>query len=191
MQLEYVMILIIIAVVITVSCTLRVAARIRTFRMARLRRRGRVGEDKAVQWLERNGYDVVETQSECTGRFVADGQCVEFVVRPDIIASRNGEEWVVEVKTGAATSLANRSTRRQIREYAALYPDHNMALFDAGSMELIPVEFDDGIESFAVYESSYPARIKDFFFGCIFGVAIVIAITMLIDKFVAPLVLLK
>ena len=99
--------------------------------LASLRERGQQGEINAERWLREAGFDIIESQRNEEFFFLADGQRRTFRVRPDIMATFRGQSWLIEVKTGKSASPDYPATRRQIREYAQLWPRHRYALFDA------------------------------------------------------------
>lgn len=95
------------------------------------RERGHEGEINADKWLRNQGFEIVENQVNQEFTYWADGQPRHFRVRPDIMARYQGQRWLIEVKTGKSASPDYPATRRQIREYAQLWPYHRYALFDA------------------------------------------------------------
>jgi len=106
------------------------------------RKKGEKGEERAVQWLLKRGYKVSE-QVSTDEYYRVENKKVTYTIRPDIFATKGNEQWVIEVKTGGAASIGNRDTRRQLREYAASFPDYTLGLFngDAGKENLQLVEF--------------------------------------------------
>ena len=111
-------------------------------RIKRNRNSGRKGEENAMKWLKKRGYKVTE-QVSVPEFYTVDGSKKEFDIRPDIFATKGKEKWVIEVKTGGAASTANRSTRRQLREYSAYFPGYQLGLIDGGSshIKLQKIEF--------------------------------------------------
>ena len=64
-------------------------------------------------------------------------------MRLDLEVERSGQLYVAEVKTGTlAPDPTLAATRRQLREYAALLPDHGMLLVDMESETITEVDFD-------------------------------------------------
>lgn len=105
------------------------------------------GEREAEALLAAHGYRVVDRQVPATGTLWVDGHPEPFEVRVDLQVERGGRRWVAEVKTGrCAPDPAWPATRRQLREYAALFPDHGLLLVDAEGGEIYEVGFegDDG-----------------------------------------------
>jgi Holliday junction resolvase-like predicted endonuclease len=90
----------------------------RDSRLARARQaRGKRGEMRAEALLRAAGYEIVARQERKAYRLLADACEVPVGLAVDFIVSRNGEELVAEVKTGAAASLSHAETRRQLLEY--------------------------------------------------------------------------
>ena len=57
------------------------------------------------------------------------------------MARFEGQRWLIEVKTGKSASPDYPATRRQLREYAQLWPHHRCALFDASQGLFYEVSF--------------------------------------------------
>lgn len=113
-----------------------------------VRRRGRArsrqglrGERVAVRLLEKAGFEIVELQAPGETIVTTDGEEHCFTLRADALVRRGEEDFVAEFKTGAAATVGNRSTRRQLLEYAIAYPDHRMLLVDATQRTIHEVEF--------------------------------------------------
>ena len=106
------------------------------------RKQGAEGEERAVKWPQKRGYKVSE-QVSTDEYYRVDNEKVPYTIRPDIFAIKDDEQWVIEVKTGGAASIGNRDTRRQLREYAANFPDYRLGLFNAniGKEALQFIEF--------------------------------------------------
>ena len=96
------------------------------------------GEAEAERLLHRAGYRVVDRQAAFTSTLWVDGEAVEFGLRLDLVVERGGRHFVAEVKTGSrAPDPCFPATRRQLREYAALFPDHGLLLVDMEMLEKV------------------------------------------------------
>ncbi len=105
-------------------------------------KRARRGELRAERLLERKGYRIIGRQVQGHGHIVVDGEALDIRVRVDLIVKRRGRRFVAEVKTGTtAPDPTHPATRRQLREYAALFPDHGVLLVDAEANTVHRVEF--------------------------------------------------
>ena len=103
---------------------------------------GRRGQDRAVRILSRAGYRVVGTEVVADGFIRVDGKEVTYRVRADFIVRRWFRRYVAEVKGGAeSAALANRSTRRQLMEYARVFKVSGVLLVDADAGRIHRVEF--------------------------------------------------
>ena len=111
------------------------------YNIRKYRKQGVTGEDIARKWLPRNGYEIVSEQKQFIGSWILNGEIRKFKVKPDFIVKRDGELWVIEVKTGTVASPTCSKTRRQILEYSSICPDHRIALFDATNKHLYKVKF--------------------------------------------------
>ena len=108
------------------------------------RKKGARGEKDAVRYLEKHGFEILEEQPTYEYKFVIDDELRQFEVQPDIIARKNGIEWVIEVKNGNSVGITKADTRRQIREYAACFPTMRCGFYDATRGTLHKVEFIEG-----------------------------------------------
>ena len=80
----------------------------KSFLFSLLKRRGRVGEDKAIKLLKNNGYSILQDQVSLSGVLTVDGVKLDFHVRVDYLVERNGLKYLAEVKTGEAANPRNR-----------------------------------------------------------------------------------
>jgi Holliday junction resolvase len=111
-------------------------------RLKRNRVKGAKGEKRVEKYLENNGYYDIISQPEVKVNFYINNRKVDFIIRPDFIARKSGQDFLIEVKTGKSADIINNSkTRRQLREYAACFPNHKYILFDADKMEANLVKF--------------------------------------------------
>jgi Holliday junction resolvase-like predicted endonuclease len=101
------------------------------------------GEAEAEALLEDKGYCVVDRQLAVQGTLWVNGEPEPFGARLDLVAERDGVRYVVEVKTGRnAPDPAWPATRRQLREYAVLMPDHEVLLVDMDAQTVLHIDFD-------------------------------------------------
>jgi len=104
--------------------------------------RARAGEERAERLLERRGFRIVDRQVQGHGHIYIDGEALDIRVRVDLVVRRRGRRYIAEVKTGTtAPDPTHPATRRQLREYAALFPDHGLLLVDAEAGTVHRVEF--------------------------------------------------
>lgn len=157
--------LLLVLVVIVLLQKRKLGASIRS--ISRSRKQGAQGEKVAKAWLKRHGFKNIESQSVFHCGYFIDGEEKEFDIKPDFLAEKSGEEWLIEVKTGAAASPATIATRRQLREYAALFPEKRFALFDGTKKRLHEVEFSETSEYQSTRKINIIAIICSFFLGII------------------------
>ena len=105
------------------------------------RSQGRRGEENAEMWLSNYGFEQLESQNEQTFTYSVNNTPHSFKVRPDLMARYQGQRWLIEVKTGKSASPSHSATRRQIREYAQLWPHLRYGLFDASEGVLHEISF--------------------------------------------------
>lgn len=117
----------------------------RAWRRARLRRRfrrARAGELAAEKLLKKRGFRILDDQVRRREHMLVDGKRLEYEVRADLLVSRWWRTYVVEVKTGkSAPNPKTTATRRQLREYAAIYDVDGLLLADMSAGELREIRF--------------------------------------------------
>ncbi len=99
------------------------------------------GEALAERWLEARGHRIVARQASRRCTMHINGRVAEFDVRADLLVEIDGEEALVEVKTGDAADPRIPATRRQLREYCAVFGVDRVYVFDANAQRLHEVEF--------------------------------------------------
>lgn len=130
-----------LAVALGLGAGLRLARWRRRRRRLRASAHGRRMEDKAPAALERRGYRVIERHPVLAIEWRLDGAPQPLELAPDLLVSRGGRRYLVEVKTGGAARPEKQETRRQLLEYAAYAPVDGVLLYDADRDELRAVEF--------------------------------------------------
>lgn len=104
--------------------------------------RALAGETDAEALLASHGFRIRGRQVAFPGTVWIDGEPVDFGVRVDLLLERDGQPFVAEVKTGElAPDPRHGPTRRQLREYADLLPDHGVLLVDVEAGAVHEVEF--------------------------------------------------
>lgn len=143
----------------------------RTHRRARA---ARAGELAAVELLAGAGFAVEDVQVARAWSMTVDGVTHDAKLRCDYLATRDGERWVAEVKTGReAPRLANIATRRQLLEYQVAYDAAGVALVDAtqGLVHEVRFALDDRPASSAA--PAWPAFVAGALVGLLAGLALV------------------
>ena len=80
------------------------------------RKRGQKAERRASRILKAQGFQIVENQPSFTSAFVVNGKMEYFQVLPDYLVKKDGQVYIVEVKTNQS-GISNAGIRRQILEY--------------------------------------------------------------------------
>ena len=105
-------------------------------------RHAQKGERDARSFLESKGFRIEEEQASAEGYFYVDNEELSFEVRIDILAKKGRKKYLIEVKTGSkAVSPTHPQTRRQLREYADIFPDREILLLDMEQKKLMRIEF--------------------------------------------------
>ena len=99
------------------------------------------GEALAERWLEARGHRILQRQASRRCTMHINGRVAEFDVRADLLVDIDGEEALVEVKTGDAADPRIPATRRQLREYCAVFGVDRVYVFDANAQRLHEVQF--------------------------------------------------
>ena len=117
----------------------------RDSRLARARQaRGKRGEMRAEAVLRAAGYEIIARQERKAYRMLADACEVPVGLAVDFVVSRDGQELVAEVKTGAAASLGHADTRRQLLEYQLASGAARVLLVDPEREQITEVCFPFG-----------------------------------------------
>ncbi len=83
-----------------------------------LRRRGLRAEYAALKYLKKEGFEIVDESPRLVYQLCIDGRPRTFTITPDLLVSRDGRDYVVEVKRkDSAGSINNAAVRRQVLEY--------------------------------------------------------------------------
>lgn len=103
---------------------------------------GAQAEIDAVGLLERHGYTVSEEQVRTAHTFLVDGEETTCHVRADYLATKDGQLFVIEVKSGeSAPDPKHSATRRQLLEYQHVYRPDGVILADMAQGVLLRVDF--------------------------------------------------
>lgn len=81
-------------------------------------RKGRRAEHEAADLLEAEGFKIIDRNPRFTNQLGVNGDQELFEITPDFIATKDGVNYVVEVKNYSGhTSIHNAGVRRQVFEY--------------------------------------------------------------------------
>jgi len=105
-------------------------------------KRGLKLEQKAAKYLESKGFNILGEQVEYKHVYFVNGEEFTATINIDYLVEKNEEVFVVEVKSGkSAISIKNRSTRRQLLEYAVAIECDGVYLLDMENKDLQLIEF--------------------------------------------------
>ena len=108
-----------------------------------IRRRGRIGENRAIRLLKKGGYNIIQSQVPLSGNIHIDNRPSSFNVRVDYLVERDGQKYLAEVKTGLAAQASNPATRRQLLEYATIGKTDKIVLVDSTLGTVKTIRFDN------------------------------------------------
>jgi len=105
-------------------------------------KKARKGELKAIELLQHNGYEVLDTQRQMQYNMIVDNKKYLISVKADMIVKKGKKMYIAEVKTGEKAPSANLSaTRRQLLEYYMVYKPDGIILVDMEKQLLKKVEY--------------------------------------------------
>lgn len=102
------------------------------------------GETDAERLLEAHGYEILDRQVHVPWTLWVDGEPRDVRSRADLLVSRDGLEFVAEVKTGARAPDPTRpATRRQLMEYHWVFEVAGVLLVDPAAGCIHEVHWQD------------------------------------------------
>ena len=104
--------------------------------------RGHQAEKEAQTELEKLGFKVIERHVETNMGWWIDEEWHETIIKADYLVERDGQQAIVEVKTGNESRATHRHTRRQLLEYRISFPVDAVYLYDAERKTLSEVDFE-------------------------------------------------
>ena len=105
-------------------------------------RRGLKLEQKAAKFLISRGFTILGEQVEYQHSYFVNGKKTTSTINIDYLVERKEKVFGVEVKSGkSAISIKNRSTRRQLLEYAIAIDCDGIFLLDMENKDLQLIEF--------------------------------------------------
>ena len=149
---------------------------LRSQRLAKRFQISRDGEVTAEAVLEASGYAIAGRQVRATGTLEVDGKPADFEVIADLLVERDGRVAVVEVKTRErASNPTHAATRRQLREYAAVFEADDLLLVNPEEGTISTIHFPGPAAEVALSGRLLPA-------ACFFGGLVVAAIIGLLVR---------
>ncbi|PWM53563.1 MAG: hypothetical protein DBX41_01150 [Clostridiales bacterium] len=110
-------------------------------KMKKILKRAKAGEKKAVAFLERAGYRVIEVQSRKKVITTIGGTDHESTVIADLIVRKGFFKYVVEVKTQGQAFPTLPNVRRQMMEYYLVFQPHGVIFLDMDKEKMRLVKF--------------------------------------------------
>lgn len=95
----------------------------------------------AEHWLTARGHQILDRQLTHRSTIWINEVPTDFDTRADLLVQMGPDRVLVEVKTGEAADPRSPATRRQLREYAAVYGVSVLYLFDADRQQLHRIDF--------------------------------------------------
>ena len=117
----------------------------KTFLQKRRFKRGNEREIKAESWLKKKGFKILTHNKSYNYSCFENKNEITIKITLDYEVEKNGNKYIVEVKTGkSATTIKNAATRRQILEYATIVPNDGIYLLDMETREMKLIQFRRG-----------------------------------------------
>lgn len=102
----------------------------------------RVGEDRSVELLEEQGFEILDSQVTFEYQLEVDDDLLPITLRCDHLVARDGQRFVAEVKTGnSAPNPRLAATRRQLLEYRVAYRVDGVLLVDMDREQIMRIRF--------------------------------------------------
>lgn len=112
------------------------------FKIRKRLRRAKKSEIRAINLLEKHGFEIVDVQKTEDYKLIVDNKTYNVTVKADMIARKNNKIYVVEVKSGKkAPSFKNIATRRQLLEYYLVYNPDGLILVDMEKRKIQNIDF--------------------------------------------------
>ncbi len=138
--------------------------------------RGLQKEQEAAKWLIRNGYKIIDYQTSFSYSLKENGVDKTITVSPDFKVSKNGQEQIIEVKSGrVAPRIENKDTRRQLLEYHFIEPNVPLYLLDMENNELKKIDFPN-------YGSQKTDTTWKFWVGLVLGIGLTVLVFWGLNK---------
>jgi len=153
-----------------------ITARMRASRLRKQVSRGAKGEERAKQYLLKNGFTILEEQASRHPTLLVDGERRAFSIRADFLVSKKGRIAIVDAKTGKSGSdPCAINVRRQLFEYLHCYKVDDVYLYDADHSRLLEIRF-QSVPNY--HRSAHLPIVIGFVCGCMvtIGLAVVFRI---------------
>jgi len=133
---------IIFGLIVGIFLTVYVLKYLRRWNLKKRIQKAKKSEYKAIQFIENQGYQVMDLQKESTYTLFIDNKPHMVKVKADMIVKKGNKTYVAEVKTGEkVTSPKYTDTRRQLLEYYMVYRPNGLILVDMERQKLKTVEY--------------------------------------------------
>jgi Holliday junction resolvase-like predicted endonuclease len=126
---------------LTIYLTLHLRRHLAARRLTTRMRAAARAELLAEHWLTARGHQILSRQLTHRSTIWINDTPSDFDTRADLLVQMGQDRVLVEVKTGEAADPRSPATRRQLREYAAVYGVSVLYLFDADRQQLHRIDF--------------------------------------------------
>lgn len=131
----------ILLIALTASLTLLLRRTYKANQLLRRMSQAAAAELQAEHYLTARGHKILSRQLTQRSTIWINDVPTDFDTRADLLVQMGQDRVLVEVKTGEAADPRTPATRRQLREYAAVYGVSVLYLFDADRRELHRIDF--------------------------------------------------
>jgi hypothetical protein len=128
-------------IALTTYLTLHLRRHLAARRLTSRMRAAASAELLAEHYLTARGHQILDRQLTHRSTIWINDTPSDFDTRADLLVQMGPDRVLVEVKTGEAADPRSPATRRQLREYAAVYGVSVLYLFDADRQQLHRIDF--------------------------------------------------
>jgi hypothetical protein len=98
-------------------------------------------EEKAIITLQKQGFKLIDRSPKTSHFILISGAPHPIQATPDLLMKKGNQKWIFEIKSQKSANIHRADVRRQLREYAALFPNYHLAFFDANTHQWMEIIF--------------------------------------------------
>jgi hypothetical protein len=114
--------------------------------------KGLRAEEKALLTLKSQGFKLLDRNPSTSNHIFISNEKRMIQATPDLLMKRGRQKWIFEIKSQNAANIHKADVRRQLREYAALFPNYKLAFFDANLQRWDEVTFPEFTSKYSKFK---------------------------------------
>jgi len=139
---NYDIILIICTIILTAIISLTLQAKFKNKKTRKKSEKGIQLENEAANFLKKKGYKILSHHKNLFYSLKENNKEIKIQIETDYTVSKNGRDFLVEVKSGENTStIKYANTRRQLLEYYCASNYEGYLLVDMHNKTITEIEF--------------------------------------------------